>query len=221
MGGLGSWAGVAAASHRNCPSGHTSGSRDKPEDLRGGMAPPRQHAWHGHHAAGKAWRMRPDILNPLFAPVSSLEGVGPKLEKALTRLLRGNEHGEPARIANLLFHLPHRRDRPAQPAWHCACAQWCDRDAESARRPAPARRRAATAACHRASMCMTRPARWRWCFSTRASTWVAKNLPVGETRYVSGKVEWFNGRPGMVHPDHVVDEAGLCRRCRWSNRSIR
>ena len=46
--------------------------------------------------------MRPDILNPLFAPVSSLEGVGPKLEKALTRLLRGSDHGEPARIANLL-----------------------------------------------------------------------------------------------------------------------
>ncbi|MCP4997408.1 MAG: ATP-dependent DNA helicase RecG, partial [Hyphomicrobiales bacterium] len=31
-------------------------------------------------------------------------------------------------------------------------------------------------------------------------------LPAGETRYVSGRVEWFNGRPNMVHPDHVVAE---------------
>ena len=26
------------------------------------------------------------------------------------------------------------------------------------------------------------------------------------TLYVSGKVEWFNGRPAMVHPDYIVDE---------------
>jgi ATP-dependent DNA helicase RecG len=24
---------------------------------------------------------------------------------------------------------------------------------------------------------------------------------------VSGKVEWFNGRPSMVHPDHIALEA--------------
>src|SRR5690606_29482456 len=27
---------------------------------------------------------------------------------------------------------------------------------------------------------------------------------VGETVMVSGKVDWFNGRPSMVHPDHVA-----------------
>ena len=30
--------------------------------------------------------MRPEILNPLFAPVSKLEGVGPKIEKTLNGL---------------------------------------------------------------------------------------------------------------------------------------
>jgi ATP-dependent DNA helicase RecG len=39
--------------------------------------------------------------------------------------------------------------------------------------------------------------------------WLEKQLPVGETRYVSGKMEWFNGRPAMVHPDYIVDEAGF------------
>ncbi len=33
-----------------------------------------------------------------------------------------------------------------------------------------------------------------------------KSLPVGATRYVSGRMEWFNGRPSMVHPDYVVGE---------------
>ena len=30
--------------------------------------------------------------------------------------------------------------------------------------------------------------------------YVEKQLPVGAARYVSGKVEWFNGRPTMIHP---------------------
>ena len=37
--------------------------------------------------------MRPTLLNPLFAPVTSLSGIGPKLSIALTRLLRGNTDG--------------------------------------------------------------------------------------------------------------------------------
>lgn len=33
---------------------------------------------------------------------------------------------------------------------------------------------------------------------------VAKMLPEGETVIVSGKVEWFNGRASMVHPDYIA-----------------
>ena len=43
--------------------------------------------------------MRPDILNPLFADVTALKGVGPALARPLERLgLR--------RVVDLLFHLP-------------------------------------------------------------------------------------------------------------------
>src|ERR1700761_7870572 len=59
--------------------------------------------------------MRPKILNPLFASVSSLPGVGPKLVKVLTRLLGGTEPVG-ARVIDALFHLPSsvldRRLRP-------------------------------------------------------------------------------------------------------------
>src|SRR5688572_22612996 len=57
--------------------------------------------------------MRPDLLNPLFAPITVLSGVGPKLEKLYRRLL-GRE--EEPRIIDLLIHLPagaiDRRARP-------------------------------------------------------------------------------------------------------------
>src|SRR5215203_4484604 len=43
--------------------------------------------------------MRPEILNPLFAEVESLPGVGPQVAKVLKRL--GIE-----RVLDLLYHLP-------------------------------------------------------------------------------------------------------------------
>ena len=43
--------------------------------------------------------MRPEILNPLFAALTDLKGVGPQLAKPLARL--GLE-----RVVDILFHLP-------------------------------------------------------------------------------------------------------------------
>src|SRR3984957_21351942 len=58
--------------------------------------------------------MRPAVLNPLFASLTSLAGVGPKQEKLFQHLL---DRGEaPARIIDLLFHLPSGSiDRRARP----------------------------------------------------------------------------------------------------------
>src|SRR5260370_6877108 len=57
--------------------------------------------------------MRPSVLNPLFAAITTLPGVGPRVEKLYRRLF-GRE--QPARIIDLLFHLPtgviDRRARP-------------------------------------------------------------------------------------------------------------
>ena len=43
--------------------------------------------------------MRPELLNPLFAEVETLKGVGPQVAKQLGRL-------GIARAGDLLFHLP-------------------------------------------------------------------------------------------------------------------
>jgi ATP-dependent DNA helicase RecG len=39
--------------------------------------------------------------------------------------------------------------------------------------------------------------------------YVEKLLPVGAKRYVSGILQMFDGVPQIVHPDRVIDEAGL------------
>ena len=49
--------------------------------------------------------MRPPLLNPLFAEINSLPGIGPKLAPLLNRLLTGSK--APARLIDLLFHLPY------------------------------------------------------------------------------------------------------------------
>src|SRR5215467_5154747 len=58
--------------------------------------------------------MRPAVLNPLFASLSSLPGIGPKLEMLYARLL--GRDTEPPRLIDLLFHLPSgfvdRRNQP-------------------------------------------------------------------------------------------------------------
>src|SRR5207245_9320382 len=57
--------------------------------------------------------MRPALLNPLFAPVTSLGGVGPKQDRLLRYLL---DRDETPRLVDLLLHLPasviDRRARP-------------------------------------------------------------------------------------------------------------
>lgn len=59
--------------------------------------------------------MRPPVLDPLFAPVSTLPGIGPKIEKLVSGLV-GSQPDRDATVADLLFHIPHslidRRHRP-------------------------------------------------------------------------------------------------------------
>ena len=61
--------------------------------------------------------MRPEKLNPLFVPVTELDGIGPKLGRSLAQLLTGRDSAEPPRICDLIFHLPHSViDRRHQPS---------------------------------------------------------------------------------------------------------
>ena len=41
--------------------------------------------------------------------------------------------------------------------------------------------------------------------------WVRSKLPIGATRWISGKLELWDGRRQIVHPDRVMDAEELAR----------
>lgn len=149
--------------------------------------------------------MRPSLLDPLFASVTALSGIGPKVGKLYDRLL-GREDG--ARVLDLLFHMPTGAiDRSARPKLRdvvpgtvATVAVTIDRH----RAPPPGRSRAPYliyASDDTGDLVITY-------FNTR-NDYLDKLLPVGEVRYVSGTVATYDGMLQMVHPDRVVDEKGL------------
>lgn len=149
--------------------------------------------------------MRPSLLDPLFAAISALPGIGSKLERLYRRLL--DREQEP-RVIDLLFHLPtgaiDRRDRPklrdVVPGKVVTLAVTIDRH-----RPAPPGRLRAPhlvyASDGTGDIVLTY-------FHARRD-YLEKLLPVGATRYVSGTAAFYDGMLQMVHPDRVVDEKGL------------
>ncbi|MEX2318206.1 MAG: ATP-dependent DNA helicase RecG, partial [Bauldia sp.] len=150
--------------------------------------------------------MRPAILNPVFRPVTSLTGIGPKLGVTLARLLGTGE--EEPRVVDLLFHLPVSIiDRSKQPGIAASSeGQIVTLKVRVDRHQPPPRgnkRIPYRVYCHddTGEVALT--------FFHAKGDWLEKTLPIGATRFVSGRMEWFNGRPAMVHPDHIVSEADI------------
>jgi ATP-dependent DNA helicase RecG len=151
--------------------------------------------------------MRPALLNPLFVPVTSLSGVGPKQDKLFRYLLARDET---PRLIDLLFHLPasvvDRRARPkirdAVPGTIVTLEVTVDRH----RLAPPGRSRAphlVYASDETGNVVLT--------YFRAQPGYVEKLLPIGSKRYVSGTVQTFDGALQIVHPDRVVDEAGLAK----------
>jgi ATP-dependent DNA helicase RecG len=151
--------------------------------------------------------MRPALLNPLFAPVTSLAGVGPKQDK-LFRYLLGRD--ETPRLVDLLLHLPSsvidRRARPKireiVPGTVVTLEVTVDRH-----RPTPPRNPRAPHLVYvsdeTGDVVLT--------YFRAQPGYVEKLLPVGSKRYVSGTAQMYDGMLQITHPDRVVDEAGFAK----------
>ena len=152
--------------------------------------------------------MRPSLLDPLFAPASTLSGIGPKNAKLFDRLL---ERSEGARVLDVLLHIPHATlDRRARPKI---------RDAKLDEIVTLE----VTVTEHRTSSGNTRgktPFRVlvedetgdvELVFFLTNSEWVQKKLPIGAKRWVSGKLEQWDGHLQMVHPDRLMDADELAK----------
>jgi ATP-dependent DNA helicase RecG len=151
--------------------------------------------------------MRPALLDPLFAPAETLPGVGPKNAKLINKLL---DRPQGARVVDLLFHLPYATiDRRARPkiaeAQRDAIAVIEARVVEH--RPPPSSRSKAPYKV----LVEDDTGDVELVFFLANAEWIKKRLPVGATRWISGKLELWDGRLQMVHPDRVMDADELAK----------
>jgi ATP-dependent DNA helicase RecG len=149
--------------------------------------------------------MRPQRLNPLFVPVTGLTGVGPKQDK-LFRYLLGRE--DTPRLVDLLLHLPasviDRRSRPTIRDAAIGTVVTLEVTIDRHRPPPPGRSRAphlVYASDDTGTVVLT--------FFRPKADYLEKLLPVGQTRFVSGTAQLFEGGLQIVHPDRIVDAEGL------------
>ncbi|MBL8588486.1 MAG: DEAD/DEAH box helicase, partial [Methylobacteriaceae bacterium] len=152
--------------------------------------------------------MRPSLLDPLFAPATALPGVGPKVEKLIDRLVGPNEAG--ARVVDVLFHLPHgavdRRNRPKIRDAPRDAVVTLEVTVTEHRPPASKRGRAPYRV-----LVEDGTGDVELVFFLAHHGWIEKALPIGAKRWVSGKLELWDGHLQMVHPDRVLDAAGIER----------
>ncbi len=155
--------------------------------------------------------MRPSQLNHLFSPVSSLPGIGPRIASALAKLLRpGFSSRTEAIVLDLIFHLPTRyTDR----RFICTVAQLplsgivtLKLQAERHVPPPPNK----PGLPYRIVM-SDDTGTVNLVYFKAFKDHMNRVLPVGETRFVSGEVSWFQSLPQINHPDHTLNEADYLR----------
>ena len=145
--------------------------------------------------------MRPALLDPLFAPLNSLPGIGPKAGELYARLL-GRESIDDCRVIDLVFHAPHslidRRHQPGIARAPQGVIVTITGRVDRHQPPPPRTSQPYRVFLHddTGELALT--------FFRVKGNWLEKALPIDETVTVSGKVDWFNGRPSMVHPDYMV-----------------
>ncbi|MFT3730745.1 MAG: ATP-dependent DNA helicase RecG [Hyphomicrobium sp.] len=147
--------------------------------------------------------MRPALLNPLFASAQTLTGIGPRLIQLLKKCLSLPPGISEPRVIDVLWHMPTGViDRRSQP-----------RLAEAIpgtivtlelrvlkHKPSP---RGNTKVPYKVT-CEDDTARIDLVFFHAEHKFIEKQLPVGEIRFVSGRIERYGDNLQMAHPDYIV-----------------
>lgn len=139
---------------------------------------------------------RPEQLWPLFGDLEKLNGIGPKSAEALARMAIGKPR-------DLLLTLPincvDRRVRAglagAIPPLSCSVEITVMQHYTASGRGRP----------HRVACVDAAGLPLQLVFFRGRAAWLTETLPVGERRVVSGKLEQFEGKFQMTHPDYILD----------------
>ena len=150
--------------------------------------------------------MRPERLNPLFAETASLKGVGPGLKRPLEKLGL-------LRVKDLAYHLPDRfvqrravADLDEASAGEQIVVALTPREYRAGGSPrAPFRILAEDAA---GNICALT-------YFGRNAGFAKKQLPLGERKWIAGRLDQFGQTLQIVHPERIMDEgeAGLGTLC--------
>ncbi len=143
---------------------------------------------------------RPAILFPLFAGLETLEGIGPKTAKLFAQI-------PVERPRDLLFTLPLAViDRRLRPTIRGAALPGTVTVEVTVGAHVPPRRKGGPARV----FVRDEATEWQLVFFHAKGDWLQRQLPTGQRRIVSGKVEIFDGMAQMAHPDHILrpEEAG-------------
>jgi ATP-dependent DNA helicase RecG len=137
--------------------------------------------------------LRSAILDRLFAPVTSLPGIGPQLSRFFERLAG-------PLVVDLLWHLPTGIiDRRAAPKVRALEADQIATLQVRVEAHEPGRgRRPYRVVCADDSGLLT------LVYFNVKSDYLTRLLPIGTERIVSGKVEFYGGMAQMPHPDLVL-----------------
>ncbi len=136
--------------------------------------------------------VNPVSLDPLFAPLTSLRGIGPAVAKLIGKVAGGE------RLIDLLFHLPESYlDRSARPTIRSA-------------RPGSVATLTVEVVRHERPATSRQP----WRIVVKDDTGTAElvffkftreaQTPPGARIVVSGKLDEFNGRLTLPHPEHLM-----------------
>lgn len=138
--------------------------------------------------------MRPAVLHPLFSPVASLAGVGPKTARAIEDLAG-------ARVIDLVWHLPtgvidrrrHAHVADTEPGRVATLSVGVIAHQPPERKRQPYR-----------VLCASNGDTIALVFFTFDAAYLRRVLPQGERCVVSGRIEEYGGVRQMVHPDYIL-----------------
>ena len=150
--------------------------------------------------------MRPNELTPLFASLQALTGIGPRLIVLLKKCLTLPPGVAQPRVLDLLWHLPNGViDRRAEPTVaEAAPGSIATLKVRVLKHKVPPRGN--TRAPYKVQT-EDDSGRLDLVFFHAERKFIERQLPVGEERYVSGRVERYGETLQMSHPDYIVAPA--------------
>jgi ATP-dependent DNA helicase RecG len=147
--------------------------------------------------------MRPLPLIPLFASATNLAGIGPRMQLLLKKAVRLPAGFAEPRVIDLLWHTPTGViDRRATPTVAAAVpGTIATLEVRVLKHRAPPRGN--SKAPYKVA-CEDDTGRIDLVFFHAERKFIERQLPEGSIRYVSGRIESYNDKKQMAHPDYIV-----------------